>query len=268
MIPYEKKECYTVDDLVEIVALLRSKEGCPWDKEQSHTSIRTDLIEETYEVIEAIDQNDPAMLREELGDLLLQVVFHTQIEREQGTFTLEDVCTEICDKMITRHPHVFSTTEADTTEEVLRNWDSIKEQTKHQTTRTDTLEAVAKPLPALLRAQKVWKRATKGEPSFLQRESVSAEFAVRLQSLEQAVQTGDAEAVDHAMGELLFCCTATAQLLGVKAEQALTDTTNRFIRRFAIAESMCMKQNRSLESLTDEEWAAVTEKEEVEHAIG
>ena len=144
MIPYEKKEHYTIDDLAEIVTLLRSKDGCPWDKVQTHESIRPDLIEETYEVIEAIDQNDPEMLREELGDLLLQVVFHSRIETEQGHFTLDDVCTDICNKLIIRHPHVFSTVQADTTEEVLKNWDTIKEETKHQTTRTQTLEAVAK----------------------------------------------------------------------------------------------------------------------------
>ena len=103
MIPYEKKEHYTIDDLAEIVTLLRSKDGCPWDKVQTHESIRPDLIEETYEVIEAIDQNDPEMLREELGDLLLQVVFHSRIETEQGHFTLDDVCTDICNKLIIRH---------------------------------------------------------------------------------------------------------------------------------------------------------------------
>ena len=108
------------------MTLLRSKDGCPWDKVQTHESIRPDLIEETYEVIEAIDQNDPEMLREELGDLLLQVVFHSRIETEQGHFTLDDVCTDICNKLIIRHPHVFSTVQADTTEEVLKNWDTIK----------------------------------------------------------------------------------------------------------------------------------------------
>ena len=143
MIPYEKKEHYTIDDLAEIVTLLRSKDGCPWDKVQTHESIRPDLIEETYEVIEAIDQNDPEMLREELGDLLLQVVFHSRIETEQGHFTLDDVCTDICNKLIIRHPHVFSTVQADTTEEVLKNWDTIKDGTKHQTTRTRIMQAHA-----------------------------------------------------------------------------------------------------------------------------
>ena len=153
---YPEKQHYTADDLAAIIAILRDPDnGCPWDKVQTHESIRPDLIEETYEVIEAIDQNDPEMLREELGDLLLQVVFHSRIETEQGHFTLDDVCTDICNKLIIRHPHVFSTVQADTTEEVLKNWDTIKEETKHQTTRTQTLEAVAKTLPALMRAQKV-----------------------------------------------------------------------------------------------------------------
>ena len=190
MIPYEKKEHYTIDDLAEIVTLLRSKDGCPWDKVQTHESIRPDLIEETYEVIEAIDQNDPEMLREELGDLLLQVVFHSRIETEQGHFTLDDVCTDICNKLIIRHPHVFSTVQADTTEEVLKNWDTIKEETKHQTTRTQTLEAVAKTLPALMRAQKVCKRALKDNNRFLCNESVLASVTECKHTLEEAMHMG------------------------------------------------------------------------------
>ena len=201
MIPYEKKEHYTIDDLAEIVTLLRSKDGCPWDKVQTHESIRPDLIEETYEVIEAIDQNDPEMLREELGDVLLQVVFHSRIETEQGHFTLDDVCTDICNKLIIRHPHVFSTVQADTTEEVLKNWDTIKEETKHQTTRTQTLEAVAKTLPALMRAQKVCKRALKGNNRFLCNESVLASVTECKHTLEEAMHMEDAE-------QWANCCSA------------------------------------------------------------
>ena len=227
MIPYEKKEHYTIDDLAEIVTLLRSKDGCPWDKVQTHESIRPDLIEETYEVIEAIDQNDPEMLREELGDLLLQVVFHSRIETEQGHFTLDDVCTDICNKLIIRHPHVFSTVQADTTEEVLKNWDTIKEETKHQTTRTQTLEAVAKTLPALMRAQKVCKRALKGNNRFLCNESVLASVTECKHTLEEAMHMEDAEQITRAMGELLFCCAGMAQTLGLSAEQVLTDTANQ-----------------------------------------
>ena len=256
MIPYEKKEHYTIDDLAEIVTLLRSKDGCPWDKVQTHESIRPDLIEETYEVIEAIDQNDPEMLREELGDLLLQVVFHSRIETEQGHFTLDDVCTDICNKLIIRHPHVFSTVQADTTEEVLKNWDTIKEETKHQTTRTQTLEAVAKTLPALMRAQKVCKRALKGNNRFLCNESVLASVTECKHTLEEAMHMEDAEQITRAMGELLFCCAGMAQTLGLSAEQVLTDTTNQFIDCFRAMEETCTAEKREMETLSHGEWNA------------
>ena len=257
MIPYETKERYSIDDLAEIVMLLRSKDGCPWDKEQTHESIRTDLIEETYEVIEAIDQKDSVLLREELGDLLLQVVFHTQLEQEENHFTLEDVCTDICRKMIIRHPHVFSTVQADTTEEVLKNWDTIKEETKHQTTRTQTLEAVAKTLPALMRAQKVCKRAVKDNTRFLCNESVLASVTECKQALEHAMHMEDAEQIQRAMGELLFCCAGMAQALGVPAEQTLTDTINRFITCFDAMETTCTQENRSIDTLSHGEWVSL-----------
>ncbi|WP_370769526.1 nucleoside triphosphate pyrophosphohydrolase [Ruminococcus callidus] len=274
MIPYEKKEHYTIDDLAEIVTLLRSKDGCPWDKVQTHESIRPDLIEETYEVIEAIDQNDPEMLREELGDLLLQVVFHSRIETEQGHFTLDDVCTDICNKLIIRHPHVFSTVQADTTEEVLKNWDTIKEETKHQTTRTQTLEAVAKTLPALMRAQKVCKRALKGNNRFLCNESVLASVTECKHTLEEAMHMEDAEQITQAMGELLFCCAGMAQTLGLSAEQVLTDTTNQFIDCFRAMEETCTAEKREMETLSHGEWNALWKKtkrnleEEATHAAG
>ncbi len=259
MIPYEMKEHYTIADLVQIVSLLRSNEGCPWDKEQTHKSIRTDLIEETYEVIEAIDQENPAMLQEELGDLLLQVVFHTQIEHEKQHFSLDDVCTDICKKMIIRHPHVFSTTKVDSTEEVLKNWDAIKQKTKHQSTYTETLEAVSKTLPALMRAQKVCKRAVKDNHRFLSNESALANVTECKHTLEHAMHMEDKFQIERAMGELLFCCAGMAQVLGVEAEQVLTDTTNRFITCFHAMEQACMKQNRSMDSLSHGEWNALWE---------
>ena len=159
MVEYQQKDNYSINDLLDIVRLLRSEGGCPWDMEQTHESIKNDFLEEVYETIEAIDCKNSAMLREELGDVLLQVVFHTRIEEEKSSFNFNDVCDEICKKLIVRHPHVFGEVSADSTDEVLKNWDSIKMQTKGQETYTDTLTSIAKPLPALMRAQKVGKRA-------------------------------------------------------------------------------------------------------------
>ena len=241
MIPYARKERYNIDDLIEIVRLLRSPDGCPWDKEQTHESIRSEFIEETYEVIEAIDRKEPALLQEELGDVLLQVVFHSQIEREQKHFSFEDVCTEICEKMIQRHPHVFDTVQADSTEQVLKNWDAIKEQSKHQTTRTQTLESVAKTLPALMRAQKVYKRASKAELEFLKEPVLLEQMQAHLTALKTAQERGDCAQVESILGALLFCCTGIAQQSGISAEQALTDRTEQFIAQFAAAEKKSLE---------------------------
>lgn len=259
MIPYERKSRYTIDDLVEIIALLHSEDGCPWDKEQTHKSIRSELIEETYEVIEVIDQDDPAMLRKELGDLLLQVVFHAQIEQEQQHFTLDDVCTKICEKMIVRHPHAFSTVQADTTEEVLQNWDTIKEETKHQTTRTQTLEAVAKTLPALMRLQKVYKRASKEDLAFLQTDQMLTHIEESVHAIRLALRLDNTEQAEQALGSILLCCTGIAQQNGMQAEQTLTDAITRFIRCFGAAESLCQKSNQPMQALTENEWNAFME---------
>ncbi len=257
MIPYTKKDRYTIDDLVEIVSLLRSPDGCPWDKEQNHASIRSELIEETYEVIEAIDRNNPALLREELGDLLLQVVFHAQIEREQNHFTFDDVCTEICEKMILRHPHVFDTVQADTTEQVLKNWDTIKENSKNQTTRLQTLEDVAKTLPALMRAQKVYKRASKSNLEFLEQPELLIQMQESLDALSHALSLEDTKQIADALGSLLLCCAGIAQQAGLQAEQVMTDTIESFIMCFGAMEAICVPFEQPLETFTKDDWLAL-----------
>lgn len=160
-VTYPKKEKYGIQDLLQIMQILRGENGCPWDKEQTHKSMRRDMLEEAYEVCEAIDLEDRELLKEELGDVLLQVVHHARIEQEQGNFDFEDVCDGICRKLMVRHPHVFSDVQVSGTEEVLNNWDKIKQQTKGQTTGSETLTSVPKTFPALMRAQKVQKRAGK-----------------------------------------------------------------------------------------------------------
>ena len=157
-----QKTAYQADDLVRIVEILRAPSGCPWDREQTHASIRNDLIEETYEVIEAIDNADPKLLREELGDVLLQIAMHAEMEREAGRFTFGDIANDICVKMIHRHPHVFGgTMQADTSEQVLVNWEVLKRKEKDQRSTADAIEAVPHTLPALWRAEKVQKKTAK-----------------------------------------------------------------------------------------------------------
>ena len=147
MINFNPKDRYGFEDLVEIMAILRSPEGCPWDREQTHESIRNNFLEEVYEAVDAIDHKDTANLREELGDVMMQVVFHAQIAREEGLFELEDVLDEVCQKLIRRHPHIFGTVSANTSQEVLKNWDAIKRQEKGQNSVSDTLRQVPTALP-------------------------------------------------------------------------------------------------------------------------
>ncbi len=156
----EKNE-HKIEDLISIMRILRSEGGCPWDIEQTHESIRKNLIEETYEVVEAIDNKDMALMREELGDLLLQVVFHARIAEENGHFNFDDVCNDICKKLIIRHPHIFSDVEADTTEKVLDNWDKIKMNEKAQKTPVESMDSVSRALPSLMRAEKLASKAAK-----------------------------------------------------------------------------------------------------------
>ncbi|MBR6531347.1 MAG: nucleoside triphosphate pyrophosphohydrolase, partial [Clostridia bacterium] len=158
---FEFKDRYNIDDLIEIIKDLRSPGGCPWDIEQTHESIRKGLIEETYETIEAINKADPDMLREELGDVLMQVVFHAQIEAEKGVFNFDDVADEICKKMIIRHPHVFGQTNVNSVDDVLTNWDAIKRSTKGQKTTSEAIDSVPRELPALMRANKIQSKAAK-----------------------------------------------------------------------------------------------------------
>ena len=160
----KEQKRFTVEDLRLIVKILRAPGGCPWDAEQTHKSIIPGMLEETYEVIEAIEEDDPDMLKEELGDVLLQLVFHAEIEREKGVFDFDDAVSDVCAKMIVRHPHVFGDVTAKTSEEVLKNWDAIKAKTKSQESLGQVLDSIAKPLPALVRTQKVIHKTAKRMP--------------------------------------------------------------------------------------------------------
>lgn len=209
------KEHYTMDDLCGIVALLRDPQrGCPWDKVQTHASIRKNFIEETYEAVDAIDLGDTHLLCEELGDVLLQVALHTQMEAEQGTFTLDDVCTGICKKLILRHPHIFAHGGAPkrTADEVLDTWEQIKRREKHREGLAQDLESVPRSLPALMRAGKVAKRAA----------ALCAADTNGAGTDEQC----------RLLGELLFSAADASRFLGCDAEEALSDATERFIGRF------------------------------------
>ena len=244
-----KKDKFVFDDLVNIVVILRSEQGCPWDKEQTHKSIRNDFIEETYEVIEAIDTDDPVLLREELGDVLLQVVFHARIEEQEGRFDINDVANDICAKLIHRHPHVFADVFADNSEQVLKNWESIKSEEKQRVTVTDKLRAIPPMYPALLRAQKVGKKASCFD-------FANAEQA-RDKVLEEVVEvmevTDNPEEAQKEIGDLLLAVTSLARMIGVNAEEALFQATNRFIDRFEAIEKCVTDQGLDITQVDRDE---------------
>ena len=251
-----EKESYDIDDLVTVIEVLRSDEGCPWDREQDHKSIRDDLIEETYEVIEAIDTENPELLREELGDVLLQVVFHARIEEEQGRFSMDEVANDICGKLIHRHPHVFGTLEVADSAEVLVNWDKIKGEEKHRVTMTDKLRAIPPMEPALMRAQKVGKKAACFD--FANADEVWKKLDEEIAEVKAAAAAGDQDAVSEEMGDLLLTVTSLARKLGVDAEESLFHATDKFINRFEKVETAVLDKGLTMEDLTmpqlDEIW--------------
>lgn len=258
-----EKKSYGVDDLVTVVEVLRSDEGCPWDREQTHKSVRKEFIEETYEVIEAIDTDNPVLLREELGDVLLQVAFHTQMEREKGGFTLDDVANDICVKLIHRHPHVFGDVVAETSEKVLSNWEIIKSEEKERKTVTDKLRSIPPMLPALMRAEKVGKKASCFD--FPDADSVMLKVKEELGELEEALSSNDADSIEEEMGDLIFSMVSLCRKIGVEPEVALNKATEKFIKRFSVLESAVIAEGKDITKMEMTELDAVWDR--IKHKI-
>lgn len=227
---------YTFSEFEEIIVKLRAEDGCPWDREQTHASLRGCMIEEAYEVAEGIDQfektGEYANLREELGDVLLQVVMHSRIAEEAGEFTMTDVITEVAEKMIRRHPHVFGTEQADTSEAVLNNWEEIKRKEHSESTVSESMERIARALPAGIRAEKVQKKAAKVGFDFADRNQVMEKVEEELEELRNAMKNGNQEEIEEEFGDFLFSAVNLSRFLGVNAENSLTNATNKFISRF------------------------------------
>jgi tetrapyrrole methylase family protein/MazG family protein len=245
-----KKEKYDFDDLCRITEILRSPGGCPWDIEQTHKSIRNDFIEETYEVIEAIDTQNRELLREELGDVLLQVTFHARIEEEQQCFDINDVTDGICKKLIHRHPHVFGEVNLSSSEEVLKNWEKIKSDEKNRNTVSQKLHAVPKMLPALMRATKVGKRAKCFD--FKDSEEALKKVREEICEIEEAMENrdGDTEQINEEIGDLLLAVTCFCRKVGVDAEQSLAMATDKFIKRFENMEEYFVKKDIRIDDIS------------------
>ena len=253
MVNFEYKSAYNVSDFRKIIEVLRSPGGCPWDIEQTHESIRRNLLEEAYEVCEAIDEKRTEHLREELGDLLMQIIFHSRIEEEKGTFNLDDVADSACKKLIYRHPHVFSNVDVSGSEEVIQNWDELKKKEKSQTTVTKTMTDVAESLPALWRAEKIQKKAKKVGFDWPEVSSAMDKLHEELAELEQAQTQGDKAHIEEELGDLIFSAVNVARFMDIDPETALHKSCDKFIKRFEYVETEATKSGRELKNMTLEE---------------
>lgn len=247
MVPFTWKEHYDLNDFRQVIAILRHPGGCPWDQAQDHHSIRRNFIEEVYEACEGIDTENTELLREELGDVLMQVLFHASIEEDAGRFDIDDVADQAVKKLIFRHPHVFGTRPVDGVEQVLTNWDELKRQEKGQETYTDTLNAVARTLPALWRAEKVQRKAAKAGFDWPE---VSGAFAkIDEESTELRAAAEDCTNVEEELGDLLFAVVNAARFLQVDPEDALNRATDKFISRFQRVEQGAAASGADLKEL-------------------
>ena len=256
MIEWIDKPFYNLQDLIEIVRVLRHPGGCPWDQEQTHQSIRRNFIEEACEVAEAIDEGDPEHLKEELGDVLLQVVFHTSIEEDAGRFALDDVADGVCKKLIYRHPHVFGDVTVSSTGEVLSNWEELKRKEKHQETQADAVDAVARTLPALWRAEKMKKKAAKAGFDWRDVTGALDKLSEELDELKAAVLKEEGDPAEE-LGDLLLAAVSVARFLDADPEDALHRACDKFSARFRKTEELAGERGLELSELTDREQTAL-----------
>ncbi len=247
MVNFEFKEHYNLDDFRAIMAILRGENGCPWDREQTHQSIRRDLLEEAYETATAIDTGDRDNLREELGDLQMQILFHTQIEEEEGGFTFEDVCDGACKKLIRRHPHVFGQMHLDTSEEVLTTWEEVKRQEKEQTSTSQSMRDIAAGMPALWRAEKIQKKAHKDGFDWNDWHGAREKISEELGELDEAIGTG--EGIEEELGDVLAAVVNLARFLKVDPEKALNRSSERFMVRYERMEKLAEQQGKVLSQM-------------------
>lgn len=246
----------TFPRLVEVMKRLLSPDGCPWDREQTLETLKPFLVEETYEVLDALEGGTPADHCEELGDLLMQIVFQAELRAAEGSFTIDDVVRSITDKLVRRHPHVFGDRKLDTSEEVLRQWSELKEREKPRR----TLDGVPRAMPALARAQRLTERAADVGFDWPDAQGPRTKIDEELAELDVARRAQDAQAIQREMGDLLFACVNLARKLGVDAEAALRGATDRFTRRFEYVEDRLRERGRTPRDATLAEMDALWEE--------
>lgn len=234
MIDFQRKERYNMDDLRKIMEILRAPDGCPWDRVQTHQSIRRNMLEEAYEVAEAIDEQNPEHMQEELGDVLLQVVFHSSMAKDEGWFDFDDVINGISQKLVFRHPHLFGDVQAEDPEGALNAWEASKRKEKGQKTATDTLNSVARSLPALMRAEKIQSKAGKAGFDWKDIAPALDKLEEEIKELRQAVEENSN--VEEELGDVLFAAVKVGRFAGKDSELALHAACEKFIHRFARVE--------------------------------
>lgn len=251
---------YNFDDFMDIIRKLRSKEGCPWDREQTHESLKTCLLEECYETIEAINNKDKENLCEELGDILLQVALHSVIAEETNDFTVNDVIKGEYEKMIRRHPHVFGDLALKDSEEVIKNWDEIKKKEKKAANIAEELLEVPKAFPATIRAEKVQKKAAKSGMDFENHEQVLDKVYEELEELKEAIREKNTNSMEEEFGDVLFTMVNLSRVLQLNAENSLTNATNKFINRFVDIFALAESRGENLCDLTPAQQDALWQK--------
>lgn len=243
------------EKLVGIMAALRGPKGCPWDREQTRESLKPFLVEETYEVLEAIDEGSPEKIREELGDLLFQIVFHCRIAQERGEFDMHDVVRSISEKMTGRHPHVFGGETYETSEEVLKQWEKRKQEEGKN--RESILEGIPRELPSLLRAHRIQARAARVGFDWKQVEDVVSKLDEELQEFRQALEKKDQREIEDELGDLFFVLVNISRFVGINPEDALRKTISKFISRFRYIETRAAETGKSLSGMSLEEMDAL-----------
>lgn len=237
---------YSFTEFMDIIRKLRSEEGCPWDREQTHVSLKPCLMEECYETIEAIDREDTDNLCEELGDLLLQVALHSVIAEEQKEFTIDEVINRVGEKMIRRHPHVFGNVTVSNSEEVISNWDNIKQQEKAERNPAEDILSIPKAFPAILRTQKVLKKTMKAGVPAMGLEDALESVSEGLKMLQKSITNGEEIRISENFGELLFSMINLSLILQLNAENSLTNATNKFINKVVDMFAMTDREGRNL----------------------
>ena len=248
------KKHFTFDDLVDIIRFLRSPDGCPWDREQTHDSIEICLIEEAYELIDAVRKRSAEKMTEEAGDVILQSVFHAVMGEEEGSFTMQEVIDAECVKMITRHTHIFGADAEKDSAAALKSWEKNKYKEKHLESAGERVKDVPETLPALLRAEKVQKRAARYNFDFANAEGAFGKLNEEIAELKAALSQKDEKAVAEEGGDVLFAAVNVLRKVGVESEQALTAATEKFVSRFIETERLAAADGKRAEDLTDEEW--------------